>query len=48
MTATDNPFLTGLLAPVDDERDDFALEVTGSLPAGLRGMFVQARRVLPD
>jgi carotenoid cleavage dioxygenase len=41
MTATDNPFLTGLLTPVDDERDDLALEVTGTLPAGLRGMFVR-------
>ena len=41
MTATESPFLTGLLTPVGDERDDFALEVTGNLPASLRGMFVR-------
>ncbi len=36
-----SPFLSGLLAPVTDERDDERLEVTGHLPEGLRGMFVR-------
>lgn len=36
-----SPFLTGLLTPVTDERDDRDLRVTGELPAGLRGMFVR-------
>jgi carotenoid cleavage dioxygenase len=36
-----SPFLSGLLAPVFDERDDRDLAVTGALPAGLRGMFVR-------
>jgi len=35
------PFLSGLLTPVTDERDDRNLEVTGQLPAGLQGMFVR-------
>lgn len=36
-----SPFLTGLMAPVTDERDDHDLQVIGELPAGLRGMFVR-------
>lgn len=36
-----SPFLTGLLTPVTDERDDRDLEVVGELPTGLRGMFVR-------
>ncbi|MFA9563890.1 MAG: carotenoid oxygenase family protein [Acidimicrobiales bacterium] len=35
------PHLSGLLAPVQDERSDRHLEVQGELPAGLRGMFVR-------
>ncbi len=34
-------FLRGLMAPVLDERDDVDLDVTGQLPAALRGMFVR-------
>ncbi len=36
-----SPFLTGLMAPVDDERHDTGLTITGDLPAGLRGTFVR-------
>lgn len=36
-----SPFLSGLMAPVQDERDDRALAVEGELPAGLNGMFVR-------
>ncbi len=36
-----SPFLSGLLAPVFDERDDRGLTVTGRIPEGLRGMFVR-------
>jgi carotenoid cleavage dioxygenase-like enzyme len=36
-----SPFLSGLMTPVTDERDDHGLAVTGSLPVGLRGMFVR-------
>lgn len=36
-----SPFLSGLLAPVADERDDRGLAVTGHVPQGLRGMFVR-------
>lgn len=36
-----SPFLSGLLTPVTDERDDRDLAVTGQLPAGLQGMFVR-------
>ncbi len=36
-----SPFLSGLLAPVFDERDDRDLAVTGRIPEGLRGMFVR-------
>jgi carotenoid cleavage dioxygenase len=39
--AAPSPFLSGLLTPVTDERDDRDLEVVGELPAGLRGMFVR-------
>ncbi|HRW38908.1 MAG TPA: carotenoid oxygenase family protein [Aquihabitans sp.] len=39
--ATGNPWLAGHFAPVGDERDDRDLEVTGSLPAGLRGAFLR-------
>jgi carotenoid cleavage dioxygenase len=35
------PFLDGLMAPVMDERDDAQLEIAGTLPAGLRGVFVR-------
>ena len=38
---TPSPFLTGLLTPVTDERDDRDLEVIGEIPAGLNGMFVR-------
>ncbi len=37
----DQPDLQGNLFPVDGEFDDAALEVTGRLPAGLRGSFVR-------
>ncbi|HUO48845.1 MAG TPA: carotenoid oxygenase family protein [Acidimicrobiales bacterium] len=40
-TSADSPFLQGLMAPVFDERDDRDLQVTGQIPAGLRGMFVR-------
>lgn len=36
-----NPWLTGRFAPVFDERTDTGLEVSGELPAGLRGAFVR-------
>ncbi len=36
-----SPFLSGLLAPVTDERDDHDLRVSGRLPDGLQGMFVR-------
>lgn len=39
--ATGNPWLQGHFAPVFDERDDRGLDVTGELPAGLRGAFVR-------
>jgi carotenoid cleavage dioxygenase-like enzyme len=35
------PFLEGLMAPVDEERDDLDLQVSGEIPAGLSGMFVR-------
>ena len=38
---TPSPFLSGLLTPVTDERDDRDLEVIGELPPGLQGMFVR-------
>jgi len=41
VTVPPSPFLSGLMAPVTDERDDRDLQVTGQLPAGLRGMFVR-------
>jgi carotenoid cleavage dioxygenase-like enzyme len=41
VTMPPSPFLTGLMAPVTDERDDHHLEVTGKVPPGLRGMFVR-------
>jgi carotenoid cleavage dioxygenase len=34
-------FLSGLMAPVADERNDLDLEVIGRLPSGLKGMFVR-------
>lgn len=37
----DSPYLQALMAPVLDERDDRDLRVTGTLPAGLDGMFVR-------
>jgi carotenoid cleavage dioxygenase len=37
----DDPWLNGLFAPVADELDVADLEVTGSLPAGLRGAFLR-------
>ncbi|MGH0033823.1 MAG: carotenoid oxygenase family protein [Myxococcota bacterium] len=40
-TSTENPFLSGLMAPVLDERDDVGLEVEGELPGELRGLFVR-------
>ena len=36
-----SPFLHGLMTPVFDERDDRDLQITGSLPPGLQGMFVR-------
>lgn len=42
MTVTNvrnQPMLRGPFVPVDDERDDAVLEVTGEVPAGLRGSF---------
>jgi carotenoid cleavage dioxygenase-like enzyme len=41
VTMPPSPFLTGLMAPVTDERDDHDLAVTGQVPAGLRGMFLR-------
>ena len=35
------PFLEGLMAPVDEERDDNELTVIGELPDDLNGMFVR-------
>jgi len=37
----DDPWLNGLFAPVADELDVGDLEVTGSLPTGLRGAFLR-------
>ncbi len=37
----DDPWLNGLFAPVADELDVADLEVTGSLPTGLRGAFLR-------
>lgn len=37
----DTPHLQGLMAPVQDERDDVDLEVIGEIPAALNGMFVR-------
>ncbi len=34
-------YLSGIYAPVDDERDDVDLPVTGELPDGLRGSFLR-------
>lgn len=39
--ATGNPWLMGHYAPVPDERDEADLEITGELPAGLRGAFLR-------
>lgn len=36
-----SPFLTGLMAPVADERDDRDLEIVGELPGALQGMFLR-------
>jgi len=41
VTVPPSPFLSGLMAPVTDERDDHDLAVTGAVPPGLRGMFVR-------
>ncbi len=41
VTMPPSPFLSGLMTPVTDERDDQDLEVVGSIPAGLSGMFVR-------
>jgi carotenoid cleavage dioxygenase len=41
LTMPPSPFLTGLMAPVTDERDDPDLPVTGEVPRGLQGMFVR-------
>jgi len=41
VTVPPSPFLSGLMAPVTDERDDPDLAVTGAVPPGLRGMFVR-------
>ena len=35
-----HPLLSGIYEPVADERDDASLEVTGALPAALRGTFL--------
>ena len=35
----DHPMLSGIYEPVVDERQDAALEVSGEIPAGLRGTF---------
>ncbi len=37
----DNPFLSGGYTPVETERDDHALPVSGKLPEGLAGMFLR-------
>jgi carotenoid cleavage dioxygenase len=37
----DTPYLLGQYEPVHDERHDVALEVTGELPAGLRGAYLR-------
>ena len=36
-----NPFLQGLLEPVQDERNDLDLIVEGELPSALRGIFTR-------
>ena len=41
VTMPPSPFLTGLMTPVTDERDDRDLAVTGQVPSALRGMFVR-------
>ena len=38
---SDSPFLQGLLAPVQDERNDIDLEIHGELPEGLNGIFTR-------
>jgi len=37
----DHPMLSGIYEPVIDEREDAALEVSGEIPAGLRGTFLR-------
>jgi carotenoid cleavage dioxygenase-like enzyme len=39
--SSDSPYFHGLLAPVDDEREDLDLEIEGEIPAGLNGIFVR-------
>ena len=39
--AAEQPFLDGILFPVDDELDVAELQVTGEIPEGLRGDFVR-------
>ena len=41
MRTIENPWLQGTFAPVDDERDDRDLRVTGALPDGLQGTFLR-------
>jgi carotenoid cleavage dioxygenase-like enzyme len=38
---SDNPFLSGLLAPVHDERNDVDLKVEGEIPDALHGIFTR-------
>ncbi len=41
MAQGENPYLTGALRPVHDEVDIHDLAVTGSVPAGLNGLFLR-------
>jgi carotenoid cleavage dioxygenase len=40
-TTNTNPYLRGNFAPVDEERTDVGLEVSGSLPTGLNGRLLR-------
>lgn len=41
VTTPPSPFLTGLMTPVTEERDERDIAVTGEIPAGLHGLFVR-------
>ena len=41
VNVSQDPYLLGAFAPVDTERDDTQLMVTGHLPAGLAGLYLR-------